>query len=108
MKKYDTLSILGLFLILLAILFSRFNFLVSYLFIFLFIIIGFFIIKKGNNRINPKKYFLILLLMFGAMMFVVLIENLDKIIKTNNKLIAFVISFSPSIIYYLFDIKKKR
>lgn len=107
-KKYDTLSILGLVLMSLGVITSDFSPKISLVLLVSFFILGYFILKRQGKHLKPKEYFLICLFMFSGMLFVILSENLENIFKTENRLIALLLSLTPSIIYFIVDKKAKK
>jgi len=107
-KNRDTHSIIGLVLMFLVIIFSGFSINVSFILLAVFIVWGYFIVKRQNNLLKPKKCFLIFLFMISGMLFVIFTENLENIFRINNKLVALILSLIPSIIYFIVDKKAKR
>lgn len=91
-----------------AILFSGFNQVMSFFLTLVFIIVGFFIVKRRNKQLTPQKYVLIFLFLFSIMIFVLLLENLKNIFRSENALVALILSFIPSVIYYFTDVKSRK
>jgi amino acid permease len=100
-KNVDILSVVGLFLMLVAILAFTFSPLISFIFVFLFMVVGYFILKRNNKKLKFTGYMVFFLVMFSLMLFVIVLENLNNIFHTDNKLVAVFISLIPSFVYYV-------